>query len=100
MSFAVCLTPVSLLVNAQVVLASGDALVFGGKARNMVHSVPKIHSASNEGGSSDGGSKVGEVIELLTSAEMQKLGSLISQISSSNSRDTHAFRMNFNFRRK
>jgi hypothetical protein len=96
----VWLTPVGFVVHVQVVLSSGDALVFGGKARDMVHSVPKIHPNTADGSCSSGDTRVSGLTELLAPAEKQKLASLIGQISPSRSQDTLSFRMNFNFRRK
>lgn len=85
----------------QVVLASGDALVFGGNARDMVHSVPRLHpsNATDDSRSGTAANSRG-LIELLAPAEQRTLASLIGRLSPTSTPGSLAFRINFNFRKK
>ena len=77
----------------QITLGSGDALVFGGGARRILHSVPKIHAA-------DASSSA--MISALAANERAWLEAATAGLShGANSRDSELqFRINLNFREK
>ena len=84
------------------VLRSGDAFVFGGPARGIVHSVPRLRQP--ERGSALGGtSRPDSLVESLGPQLALKLTAAVSEISQGGNISPLSwplFRINFNFREK